>query len=52
MYEGNQNPLECVFGHAYDDLNRYHPKTTLEKNMVAYLKEGKMLGGASGYFKY
>lgn len=52
VYEGNQDPLERVFGHAYDDLDRYQPKTTLEKNMVAYLKEGKMLGGASGYFKY
>lgn len=52
VYEGNQDPMERVFGHYYEDLDRYQPKTTLEKNMIAYLKQGKMLGGASGYFAY
>ena len=52
LYEGADFPLACVFGHAYDDLDRYTPWTTLEKNMIAYLKAGKPLGGGRGYFRY
>lgn len=54
IYEINDADRQCeerVFGEIKDDPDAYPQNTSLQRNIVAYLKSGKKLGTACGAFK-
>lgn len=45
-------PISWVFGEKKDDLDDYPQNTTLQKNLVAWLKKGGTVGRGIGILKY